>query len=141
MKKLILFLFVALFSLGFVACKDDDNSLPIEEKIAGSYKGTLDIMMYSDGTSDGVEIAKNFPQKVYLYKVNDETIKMELKNLSVIGLDFGTIAIDEAVVIENGDSYSFTGEQELDLTDKNLGKCNVKVVGEVKNDKMILNYY
>ena len=47
---------------------------------------------------------------------------MELKNLSVIGLDFGTIAIDEAVVIENGDSYSFTGEQELDLTDKNLGK-------------------
>lgn len=41
MKKLILFLFVALFSLGFVACKDDDNSLPIEEKIAGSYKGTL----------------------------------------------------------------------------------------------------
>ena len=26
MKKLILFLFVALFSLGFVACKDDDNS-------------------------------------------------------------------------------------------------------------------
>ena len=77
--------------------------------------------MYSDGTSDGVEIAKNFPQKVYLYKVNDETIKMELKNLSVIGLDFGTIAIDEAVVIENGDSYSFTGEQELDLTDKNLG--------------------
>ena len=86
MKKLILFLFVALFSLGFVACKDDDNSLPIEEKIAGSYKGTLDIMMYSDGTSDGVEIAKNFPQKVYLYKVNDETIKMELKNLSVIGL-------------------------------------------------------
>lgn len=45
MKKLILFLFVALFSLGFVACKDDDNSLPIEEKIAGSYKGTLDIMM------------------------------------------------------------------------------------------------
>ena len=139
MKKLILFLFVALFSLGFVACKDDDNSLPIEEKIAGSYKGTLDIMMYSDGTSDGVEIAKNFPQKVYLYKVNDETIKMELKNLSVIGLDFGTIAIDEAVVIENGDSYSFTGEQELDLTDKNLGKCNVKVVGEVKNDKMILN--
>ena len=60
-------------------------SIPIEEKIAGSYKGTLDIMMYSDGTSDGVEIAKNFPQKVYLYKVNDETIKMELKNLSVIG--------------------------------------------------------
>ena len=26
MKKLILFLFVALFSLGFVACKDDDLS-------------------------------------------------------------------------------------------------------------------
>lgn len=139
MKKLILFLFVALFSLGFVACKDDDNSLPIEEKIAGAYKGTLDIMMYADGTSDGIEIAKDFPQKVYLYKVNDETVKMELKNLSVIGLDFGTITIDKATVIENGDAYSFTGGQELDLTDKNLGKCNVEVVGEVKNGEMVLN--
>lgn len=138
MKKLILFLFVALFSLGFVSCKDDDNSLPIEEKIAGAYKGSLDIMMYPEGTDAGIEIAKDYPQKVYLSKKNGETIKMELKNLSVIGLDFGTITIDEAAVIEKGDSYSFTGGQELDLTDKKLGKCNVKVDGEVRNDKLVL---
>jgi len=128
------------FSCSFwVSCKDDDNSLPIEEKIAGAYKGALDIMMYPEGETSGVEIAKNTPQKVYLYKVNKESVKMELKNLSVINLDFGTIAIDEATVIENGDSYSFTGAQELDLTDKNLGKCNVKVAGDVKNGAMILN--
>lgn len=140
MKKNIIYLFMLLCSFSvLVSCKDDDNSLPIEEKVSGIYKGSLDIMMYSEGSDAGIEISKNLPQKVTLSKVGDDAVKMELKNLNVMGMEFGTISIDHGVVIGNGDSYTFTGEQMLDLTDQKLGKCDVKVDGIVSNNTIILN--
>lgn len=139
MKRKLCFLMMTVLFLGFTACKNDDHKLPIEKEIAGAYKGTLDIVMYMGGSTVGTEIAKDAPQKVYLYKVDDETVKMELKNLSVINLDLGTISIDQATVIENGDSYSFAGSQELDLTNEGIGKCIVKVEGNVKNEQIALD--
>lgn len=139
MKKNLLYLLIVFFTLSITSCKDDDNTLPIEQKIAGTYKGTLDITMYANGDSEGTEIAKDSPQKVYLSKVDDNGIKMELKNFSVIGLDLGDISVDRSEIIENGGSYSFTGEQTLDLTAKGLGKCPVKVNGVVTDSKIVLN--
>lgn len=139
MKKNLLYLLIAFFTLSIMSCKDDDNTLPIEQKIAGTYKGAMDITMFADGDGEGTEIAKNSPQKVYLSKVDDNGIKMELKNFSVIGLDLGDISVDRSEIIENGGSYNFMGEQTLDLTAKGLGKCPIKVDGIVTDGKIVLN--
>ena len=140
MKKNVFYLLMLICSFSILtSCKDDDNSLPIEQKIAGAYKGTLDITMYADETTNGVEIAKDLPQKVYLAKVGDDAVKMELRNFGVMGLDFGTISVDRSTVLENNNVYSFAGEQVLDLSDKNLGKCTVRVDGTVTGSQILLN--
>ena len=54
MKKNLFYLFALICSVSlFTSCSDDDDPVyPIEEELAGTYKGTLDIEL--DGNPVGV---------------------------------------------------------------------------------------
>ena len=42
MKKNLVFLLMAFLTLNFTACNDDDDPVyPVDEELAGTYKGTL----------------------------------------------------------------------------------------------------
>lgn len=130
MRTKLLYLFSMFCMLGvFVACSDDDKVQPIGEVYNGVYKGTLDIEL------SGTQVGKDIPQKVYITKVGDTQIKMELKNFSFGTLALGTIMVEKCDVIKNdGSSCAFNGEQKITIPE--IGDCNVKLEGSIVGDKI-----
>ena len=62
MKKLILFLFVALLTQVFTSCKDDDVYHITDTDLNGVYLGTMDV----DAPFGGVQLgADDIKQKIY----------------------------------------------------------------------------
>ena len=76
--KYLSFLFAALVSVGcmFTSCDDDDN-FPIENQIAGEYKGTLDVSMA------GQSMATDMPQNITVDKAASNAINLTLANFSI----------------------------------------------------------
>lgn len=133
-KKSFLFLSVMVLSMGlFTACNNDDKapSYPIDEVIAGTYKGALSIVV------DGQELAKEIPQKITISKVDDTNVKLELKNFNFMGLPIGDITISPCELTQIGEAYSFYGAQTLDL--QSVGKCDVDVKGTIVGGKISAN--
>lgn len=138
MKKNLLYLLMLACSMSlFTACSDDENNgekveiLPVED-LAGVYKGALSVTAVGDPVTAS--------QNITLAKSGDNAIKMELKSLKFSTFNIGDIVIDNCAVTKEDDKYYFTGQQVLDLTDKGLGKCPVKIVkGEVNGDKVTLS--
>lgn len=135
MKKNVFYLFALICAMSlFASCGDDDDKveiLPIEN-LAGVYEGILSVALGSDKPNE-------VPQNITLAKSGDNAVKMELKDFKFGPLEIGDIVIDNCAVTNKGDNYYFTGQQILDLTSKNLGKCPVKIVkGEINGDKLIL---
>lgn len=134
MKRNLLFFLMLICSMSvFMACSDDDDvDFPIDENIAGNYKGTLSVSL-------GVGQPNLSAQNVYLSKAGNNAIKMELKDFQFATFNVGDIVVDNCILTEKDGIYYFTGEQTLDLTDKGLDKCKVKIVkGEVNGDKLAL---
>ena len=83
-----MYFFGLLCMLGlFSACSDDDKVEPIGTEFDGVYKGTLDVDL------DGTKVGADLPQKVYVTKVGDNQIKMELKNFSFGAMALGNISV------------------------------------------------
>ena len=133
MKKNLFYLFALICSMSlFTSCSDDDDPVyPIEEEIAGTYKGTLDIELA------GTSVATGMPKNITIAKVSGNSISLELKDFSLMGTNFGTIKLEKCVLKQNGTSYTFTGSQELNLS--GVGKCNVDVAGTINNGKAEVN--
>ncbi|MEY8720370.1 PCMD domain-containing protein [Bacteroides stercorirosoris] len=134
MKKNLFYLFALICSVSlFTSCSDDDDPVyPIEEELAGTYKGTLDIEL--DGNPVGVGLPKN----ITIAKSGNNIISLELKDFSFMGNNLGTIKLEKCALKQNGTSYSFTGNQELNLAN-GIGKCNVNVAGTLNNGKAEVN--
>ncbi len=129
MKKNLVFLLMAFLTLNFTACSDDDDSVyPVDEELAGTYKGTLEIEL------DGNTIASNLPKNVTIAKAGNNAISLELKNFSFMGLNLGTIKIENCALKQVGETYAFTGNQELTLAQP-IDKCGVVVEGTIGNGK------
>ncbi|WP_294604956.1 PCMD domain-containing protein [uncultured Bacteroides sp.] len=133
MKKNLFYLFALICSMSlFTACSDDDDPVyPIEEELAGTYKGTLDIEL------DGTSVANGMPKNITIAKAGNNIISLELKDFSFMEMNLGTIKLEKCVLKQNGTSYTFTGSQELNLS--GIGKCNVDVVGTINNGKAEAN--
>lgn len=133
MKKNLFYLFALICTMSlFTACSDDDDPVyPIEEEIAGTYKGTLDIELA------GASVAKDLPKNVTITKVSGNVVSLELKDFSFMGSNIGTIKLEKCILKQNGSSYTFTGNQELNLT--GIGKCSVKLAGTFNNGKTEVN--
>ena len=81
-KRLFYYLFAVLCTVTlFTSCSDDDGDdtptvIPIEQEMAGDYKGTMDV--YYVGVPD--PIASGLSQKVYVTKASDTAVKLELRD-------------------------------------------------------------
>ena len=136
MKKNLFYLFALICSMGlFTGCSDNDDKgvdLPLDADVAGIYKGELSVTLEGAST--------NFPQNVTLTQSGKNMVTLELKNFQFMGIPVGTILIQNCPVTKDGDTYSFTGEQTLDLSDVGLGLCPVKVEkGLIKGSNLDLN--
>jgi hypothetical protein len=122
-KNLFYYLFAVICSVGvFTSCSDDDDpdfSQAIEQEIAGTYKGTLDISL------DAVVVGKDLPKNIAISKAGNSSINLELKDFIFNGMNLGTIQIMNCTLAQNGSSYTFTGSQTLNLT--GVGECAVTV--------------
>lgn len=122
MKKRLFFLFALICSLSlFTACHDDDEKIQAED-IAGVYLGKLNIAL------KGANVGKDIPQKVYIAKVAEDAVSLELKDFS-FGIPLGTIKVERCALIKSGDSYKFTGTQNgMELA---VGTCDVSLEGTI----------
>lgn len=130
MKTKLLYVFSMLCMLSlFVACSDDDKVEPIGTGFDGVYKGTLDVDL------DGTKVGENLPQKVYVTKVGENAIKMELKNFSFGAMALGDISVDKCNAEMQGENAcKFDGEQKLTLPI--VGECDVVMNGTIVSDKL-----
>lgn len=133
-KTFFYYLFAVLCTVTFMtSCSDDDDpSYPIDEEIAGTYKGALDI------TLEGTPIASGLPKNITITKASNSTVNMELKDFSFMGMNLGTITLKDCAVSQEGTSYSFTSEQTLTLSSE-IGSCLAKVNGTITGTKAVIN--
>lgn len=135
MKTKLLYFFGVLCMLGmFAACSDDDKVEPIGTEFDGVYKGSLDVDL------DGTVVGEKLPQKMYVTKVGENQIKLELKNFSFGAMALGNISVDKCNVEKQSDnSCRFDGQQKLTLPV--VGECDVVMNGTIVGDKleMVIN--
>lgn len=140
-KRLFYYLFAVLCTVTlFTSCSDDDGDdtptvIPIEQEIAGDYKGTMDV--YYVGVPD--PIASGLSQKVYVTKASDTAVKLELRDfvfsLNGEDLNLGTIAVENCPVTVEGTSYKFSGNQKMTLL---VGDCDVAVAGTIGSGNLAM---
>ena len=102
----------------------DQPSYPIDEQLAGEYKGLLNITL--GGEPVGSDIARN----ITVAKVDDETVSLTLEDFSFMGIELGTIKVDSCKIAGSDIpeyDYSLSGEQTLTLNV--IGEQHVTVDG------------
>jgi len=132
MKEKLVCLLMLLCSISlFTACSSDDQpAYPIDQEIAGTYKGALNIEL------GGNYIGKDLPKNVSLTKANDNQLNLELKNFSFGALNLGDIVLSNCDVKKNGNTYSFTSSQTLTTLPAAIGNCPITVNGTVTDGKL-----
>ena len=101
-----------------------DITYPIDEQLAGEYKGLLNITL--GGEPVGSDIAKN----ITVAKVDDENVSLTLEDFSFMGMELGTIKVDSCRIVGSDIpeyEYSLSGEQTLTLNV--IGEQHVTVSG------------
>lgn len=137
-KNLFYYLFAVLCTVAlFTACSDDDdnaNVLPVEQDMAGTYAGELEIAV------NNTTVAPGIPQKVYISKssAGDNQLKLELKDFTFGQMNLGNIKVDPCAVTDQNGTYAFTGKQTLSLAAP-LGSCPVTVSGTIKGNSISIN--
>ncbi|MDO4164170.1 MAG: PCMD domain-containing protein [Bacteroides sp.] len=114
MKKSLFYLFALICSMSlFTACSDDDDapdySEVIDSEIAGGYKGLLSVYL------EGNALQSNVPQKITVTKAGTAAINLSLADFSLI-IPVGDVNLQNCTLQQNGSSYTFTGEDDLNVT-------------------------
>lgn len=134
MKRNLFYLLMLVCSMSvFTACGDDDDDVkfPIDEEIAGTYKGTLDVKL------DGNDIGSGIPNNISITKAGDNKITMGLKNFEFANMSLN-IDIQNCEVKKSGDEYTFDSSQTISLQAP-IGDCPTVVNGVVSGDKITIN--
>lgn len=98
---------------------------PIEEQVAGNYKGLLNVEML------GNSLVVDEPKNITVTKNKGNAVDLLLTDFSVLCMSFNDIQLDSlTVTLDDKGVYTFTGNQELTLGN-NLGNCTVETEGTV----------
>lgn len=132
-KNLFFYLFALVCAMPlFTSCSDDKETpvvVPVEEEIAGNYKGTLDV------TVDGNKLA-SVAQRVSVSESGDNAIDLSISNFSFMGIQLGDINLNDCVLTPNGDKYEFTGVTAVEST---LLTADVNAAGYCSNGSLHLD--
>lgn len=109
----------------------DEPTFPIDEQLAGEYKGLIDI------TLNESPVGTDIPKNITVAKVNDTTVSLLLEDFSFEGIVLGTIQIDSCFLSLSDtpeEEYQFSGGQTLSLV---LGELPTTVNGTFSSDGSI----
>ena len=131
MRKNLFLVILLCVSTFITSCNDDSTDGNITEIIGDEfnevfYKGALDIKL------EGVPVADNMPQKIFITKIGDNLIRMELNNFSFTGINIGDIIVDAISIVKTGDNHTFEKTQNIDLPALDMKNCPVHVIGTIK---------
>lgn len=130
MKKFIYSFMLAVVGMTtalFTSCTNEESiNFPIEEELAGNYKGKLEV------TVDGQNLGEQ-SQKITVEKASEKSINLSLKNFSFIGINLGDIELNDCPLSENSGNYAFTGTT---LLDTEMLKADVKATGTIGGGKV-----
>lgn len=97
MFKLMLSLLAV--SAVMISCSDDDDDTLASQVVAGKYAGKIEVSLQPGATTDAT---------INLVQTGDK-VKMELTESSFNALFESKISIENVVVAQSGDKYTFTG--------------------------------
>ena len=134
MKKLILFLFVALLTQVFTSCKDDDVYHITDTDLNGVYLGTMDV----DAPFGGVQLgADDIKQKIYITKTGENLVTLQLKDFTFNNIPIGTLEITNVEVDKVHDDFKIEGTGKLTLI---VGGCNIVIEVKVTSEGQGVNF-
>ena len=130
MKKIFYLLSMIVVSTAiimFASCTNEETvNFPIDEELVGNYRGELKVNV--DGTDLGSQ-----SQKITVEKADEKSINLSLKNFSFLVFNIGDIELNNCLLTENGDKYSFTGTTSLNTE---LLKADVNATGTIGGGKV-----
>lgn len=98
---------------------------PIEEQVAGNYKGLLNVEML------GNSLVVDEPKNITVTKNKGNAVDLLLTDFSFQGMPLGDIQLDSLMVtLDDKGVYTFTGNQGLTLG-SGVGDCTVETEGTV----------
>ena len=98
---------------------------PIEEQVAGTYKGLLNVEMM------GNSLVVDEPKNITVTKNKGNAVDLLLTDFSFQGMPLGDIQLDSlTVTLDDKGVYTFTGNQGLTLG-SGVGDCTVETEGTV----------
>lgn len=98
---------------------------PIEEQVAGTYKGLLNVEMM------GSSLVVDEPKNITVTKNKGNAVDLLLTDFSFQGMPLGDIQLDSlTVTLDDKGVYTFTGNQGLTLGSV-VGDCTVETEGTV----------
>lgn len=137
MKKLFLFLTLAIFSLTFTSCSKEDDPKATANEVVGNYTGELSV------TITGTEPIIN-ENTITVEKAGDRSINLILKdftlNMGGDELSIGDIKLSNVTLNGDNEPYTFTASQTIKVDimgDGKLVDVPVKAeTGKFENGKL-----
>lgn len=130
MKKIFYLLsmvVVSITTIMFASCSNEETiTFPIDEELVGNYKGELTVNV------EGADLGSK-TQKITIEKADEKSINLLLKDFSFISFNIGDVELNNCLLSENGDNYSFTGTTSLNT---DLLKADVNATGTIGGGKV-----
>lgn len=133
-KNLFFYLFAVLCTMPlFTSCSDDDEDapvvVPVEEEIAGNYKGTLNV------TVDAINMPSVI-QRVSVTEAGENSINLSITNFSFSGIQIGDIDLVNCALTENAGRYEFAGTTSVNAS---ILTASVEATGYFSNGSLHLD--
>ena len=117
----------------FTSCSDDDEDapvvVPVEEEIAGNYKGTLNV------TVDAINMPSVI-QRVSVTEAGENSINLSITNFSFSGIQIGDIDLVNCALTENAGRYEFAGTTSVNAS---ILTASVEATGYFSNGSLHLD--
>lgn len=112
----------------------DKPAYPIDEQLAGEYKGLLDILL------GGSPVGSDIPKNITVAKVDGETISLTMEDFSFMGMELGTIKVDSCrLALSDVPEYDYTFTGEQTMTFDAIGEQHITVDGHFFGNTISIN--
>lgn len=112
----------------------DSPVYPIDEQLAGEYKGLLDILL------GGSPLGSDIPKNITVAKVDGETVSLTLEDFSFMGMELGTIKVDSCrLALSDVPEYDYTFTGEQTMTFDAIGEQHITVDGYFFGNTISIN--
>lgn len=105
--------------IGLISCEKDNG--PSVSDVPGTYSGQMTV-------SVGDVPGEPFTDEVIISSVSGNTVSITIEDFSFMGLSLGDVSLPECTLTENGDGFSISGGDTLELA---LGSMTMTAEAEI----------